>query len=927
MTRIFPTRLPIFFHKLSAKFVQSAPLVLHPGSGARSFWSTLSFVAALAGATLYGRGTTAQTCCTPGVTACQNVTCVQCVNNVMGSSLCGSFWGSQCVYAAAKDCAAACGCPACGDGKCTAPESCVTCPQDCGACANSCCAAASGPGCSDPLCMDCVCEFGGGYTSCCSNGWNVLCAAKAILECADQCSSCNTCGNGICESHESCSLCAQDCGACAGSCCAAHSTAGCSDAQCQECVCDTYTNCCVFPWDSTCVSATKGLCAASCTGCSTCGDGVCVTEESCTTCPADCGTCDQYCCGAHAAAGCSNAACEACVCAKSGLGFCCSSTWGELCAGVAATDCSAECGCSGCGNGVCNANETCYSCPQDCGQCKGSCCVVHGSPGCDVQECMDCVVDVFPACGYDGKDSVWYGNCAATAASTCVGSCPTCNKCGDGKCTSTENCASCPGDCGPCTGSCCQTNPTVGCSVAACQTCVCEQNKLCCSTPWGDGCAQIAGSAACAAVCPGCKPCGNGSCDVAGGENCQSCPEDCGACPKNCCAAHGGVGCETALCQTCVCQIDEPCCTTLWDSGCAALAASSLCASVCPSCDVCGNGYCSFEETCLTCPADCGQCTGDCCSAHPGQGCEDPTCTDCVCTGLGTCCWYKSSWKQNCADQAATTCAPWCSCDVCGNGLCGPEETCSTCPADCQNCGDGVCECLEDCANCPSDCGGCPYNCPVGDPNGDGLANVTDVQCGILVALAALAGQGTPWPGCLAAPLPNACDVDCNATTDVTDVLLLIGKVLVKPLDGQLDSNQNACVDACENAACGDGLCIAAEDLGNCFKDCAHPAAGCCAPGLHLPCTDSECLGCMCQEDSKCCTFPSSTCNLASSAAACAPECGCGTSCCAPGGVGCLQAACAACVCAKDSACCTVSWDTECVALAKDVCKTPCGCP
>jgi hypothetical protein len=47
--------------------------------------------------------------------------------------------------------------------------------------------------------------------------------------------------------------------------------------------------------------------------------------------------------------------------------------------------------------------------------------------------------------------------------------------------------------------------------------------------------------------------------------------------------------------------------------------------------------------------------------------------------------------------------------DVCGDFICGVQETQTGCPADCgaavpASCGDGVCGGQEDCGNCPLDC-------------------------------------------------------------------------------------------------------------------------------------------------------------------------------------------------------------------------------
>jgi len=79
----------------------------------------------------------------------------------------------------------------------------------------------------------------------------------------------------------------------------------------------------------------------------------------------------------------------------------------------------------------------------------------------------------------------------------------------------------------------------------------------------------------------------------------------------------------------------------------------------------CGDGICNNNETCGSCPDDCG----------------------------------------NCGAQF-----------FCGDETCNGEETCTTCPSDCGACpppppppvcGDGTCNGDENCRNCSSDCGKC----------------------------------------------------------------------------------------------------------------------------------------------------------------------------------------------------------------------------
>jgi subtilisin family serine protease len=87
-----------------------------------------------------------------------------------------------------------------------------------------------------------------------------------------------------------------------------------------------------------------------------------------------------------------------------------------------------------CGNGTCEAGETCTSCAGDCGTCQ-------------------------PQCGN--------GTCeAGETCASCAGDCGTCQpQCGNGICEAGETCASCASDCGACQSECvpdgCEGSSTV----------------------------------------------------------------------------------------------------------------------------------------------------------------------------------------------------------------------------------------------------------------------------------------------------------------------------------------------------------------------------------------------------------------------------------------------------------------------------------
>jgi len=123
-----------------------------------------------------------------------------------------------------------------------------------------------------------------------------------------------------------------------------------------------------------------------------------------------------------------------------------------------------------CGNGTCEATESCSNCTSDCGACPPIC----GNGTCETNE--DC--------------------------SNCSGDCGTCPPtCGNGTCETGETCSNCASDCGAC--------PPV-CGNGSCET--------------GEDCGSCSGD------CGACPPvCGDGSCEA--GEDCNSCSGDCGTCP------------------------------------------------------------------------------------------------------------------------------------------------------------------------------------------------------------------------------------------------------------------------------------------------------------------------------------------------------------------------------------------------------------
>lgn len=96
------------------------------------------------------------------------------------------------------------------------------------------------------------------------------------------------------------------------------------------------------------------------------------------------------------------------------------------------------------------------------------------------------------------------------------------------------------------------------------------------------------------------------------------------------------------------------------------------------------------------------------------------------------------------------------------------------------------------------------YDYVFGDANGNGAVNVIDVQCLINSALSDI--QGKDYPECLSAGIERV-DVDCSGSISVVDVTSAIYLSLDKPLDVQIDSDQNGfpdCLDfQCEEYGYG----------------------------------------------------------------------------------------------------------------------------
>lgn len=214
------------------------------------------------------------------------------------------------------------------------------------------------------------------------------------------------CGNGTCESSETCSSCPSDCGSCSS----------CGDGTCDG--------------DETCTT-----CETDCGTCSTCGNGACDIGEDCNSCPSDCvsgsgpscgnGICEaaagedcnscasdcdsktkgnpktHYCCGDGGVCGSSQCNADPYSCTETtSASYCCGDA---VCEGAEdSSSCELDCGSPPvCGDGTCDTGEDICSCSADCGTPPASelSCSDGGDDDCDgAIDCSDSDCDSDPAC-------------------------------------------------------------------------------------------------------------------------------------------------------------------------------------------------------------------------------------------------------------------------------------------------------------------------------------------------------------------------------------------------------------------------------------------------------------------------------------------------------------------------------------------------
>jgi hypothetical protein len=180
-----------------------------------------------------------------------------------------------------------------------------------------------------------------------------------------------------------------------------------------------------------------------------------------------------------------------------------------------------------CGDGICSADETASTCPDDCGRCGDGICSAHETATSCPADCTRC------------GDGICSGNETVT-------SCPAdCARCGDGICSSGETRVSCPKDCAVCGDGHCDASETS----ESCPKDCCDSSSLC-----GNKC--LSGTETC---CPDHQQwCSDGTCkpdsSYASGYACfcpsgeSWCDKSCVPTTATCCNSGKGIYCETGTC-------------------------------------------------------------------------------------------------------------------------------------------------------------------------------------------------------------------------------------------------------------------------------------------------------------------------------------------------------------------------------------------
>lgn len=422
------------------------------------------------------------------------------------------------------------------------------------------------------------------------------------------------CGDNICNNGESISNCYADCQTGVGTCPATVANNYSESLSCDYSQCSVGCN-----WDSqgcptTCMSQDE-MCANMDgwhydSGTNTCvRDGVtCSNSNACSACPMDndpASYSSSWCQydGDGCPTGCQD---------SSSTGWC----GDNVCnSGETASSCSQDCGGSttfNCPSGYHSHDDSGGYCINDAENYSGTC---YNSEGTTVITCPTYAGDYGSCTNYTDSSSCsgatncnWYESGSSSYCYYDSGGGNSSEWCGDNTCTGSETPSSCPADCGSGTTSCPSTlandyTDSSSCSSTCSQGCNYENG---CPTTCWESSAGWCGDNTCdsnedSSWCP--TDCGGGSstnyCDgICGNGEDSSCPGDCGSTSSSCPSTIANDYTNSYTCSsTCSggCNYDsQGCPSTCWES----------------TAGYCGDNVCDGNEDSTSCSVDCGSVQG-----------------------------------------------------------------------------------------------------------------------------------------------------------------------------------------------------------------------------------------------------------------------------------------------------------------------------
>lgn len=449
------------------------------------------------------------------------------------------------------------------------------------------------------------------------------------------------------------------------------------------------------------------------------------------------------------------------VTACNGDGVCNGAETSALCP----SECKAE---PRCGDGMCNSGESTYSCLSDCAPGEDPLC--NSSPYfCRTQT------------GCIGRGAYWCSNTCSSSSCKNGGA-----LCGNAVCDPGETSEKCPSDCTGITGPLCATTPS------ACST------QIDCTSHGFYWCNNACQSAACTGT--GCN--NNGICDS--NETVASCVSDCSSDTTTYCGTSGwhyDTGARSCVRDGASCSTPKAC------DSCRPSTGTKWCqwnADGCPvSCQTtsggyCGNNICDSGETTTSCIADCAPAcnnNGRCDSGETSSNCWSD------CSGITSSCdndrvceanESSSSCPSDCSGSGNTACN--------GNGTCDYGESSGSCPADCGSSGSGG----------SSSCGtGWTWNSTSGSCVQNGVTCSNSSACSACPSGSTSGGQWCTYES-------NGCPQGCTSGSSGG------GSSTACNNDGTCGYGESSgsCPSDCGGGSCGDRICTGGENSSSCPTDC-----------------------------------------------------------------------------------------------------------